>query len=60
MAHEYLRKVEHKLAIKYSLKRAIMSMGPRVIYSKDILQKSLSDMVTRQKSADNKGLLCGP
>jgi Holliday junction resolvase len=42
MAMEYLSGVEHKLALKYSLKRAIMNMGPQGYIFEQYISKILS------------------
>ena len=42
MATKYLGKVEHKLALKYSLKRAIMNMGPQGYIFERYIAKILS------------------
>jgi hypothetical protein len=42
MAMEYLSRIEHKLALKYSLKRAIMEMGPQGYVFEQYISKILS------------------
>jgi len=43
MAHEFLESVEHQLAIRYSLKKAIMSMGPQGFVFERFIAKILSN-----------------
>jgi hypothetical protein len=43
MAHEFLESMEHKLAIKYSLKKAIMGLGPQGFVFERYVAKMLSN-----------------
>jgi hypothetical protein len=43
MAHEFLDSLEHKLALKYSLKKAIMSLGPQGFVFERFIAKILSN-----------------
>ena len=43
MAHEFLESLEHRLAIKYSLKKAIMGLGPQGFVFERFIAKILSN-----------------
>ncbi len=43
MAHDFLDSIEHKLAIRYSLKRAIMDLGPQGFVFEKYIARILSE-----------------